>query len=78
MLQSFEHLWRDDHAYDLIIPLGYNDDPVIPGHGSAIFLHIAQPDYAPTEGCVALTREDLLEVLEGVNRDSRITIRESR
>jgi L,D-peptidoglycan transpeptidase YkuD (ErfK/YbiS/YcfS/YnhG family) len=31
--------------------------------GSAIFLHVARPDYAPTEGCVAVAREDLLALL---------------
>jgi L,D-peptidoglycan transpeptidase YkuD (ErfK/YbiS/YcfS/YnhG family) len=60
---SHEELWRQDSRYDLIVPLGYNDSPVLPGKGSAIFLHIAAADYAGTEGCVALTQEDLLEVL---------------
>lgn len=58
-----EPLWRRDHAYDFIIPLGYNDDPVIPGRGSAIFLHLAQPDWRGTEGCVALARADFLALL---------------
>ncbi len=60
---SAEHLWRDDEVYDLIVVLGYNDAPVVPGRGSAIFLHIARPDYAPTDGCVALHRADLLSCL---------------
>jgi L,D-peptidoglycan transpeptidase YkuD (ErfK/YbiS/YcfS/YnhG family) len=60
---SAEHLWREDGAYDLIVVLGYNDAPVVPGRGSAIFLHVARPDYSPTEGCVALAKDDLLEVL---------------
>ena len=47
---SAERLWRDDRVYDLIVVLGYNDDPVVPGAGSAIFLHLARPDYAPTPG----------------------------
>ncbi|MDH5749854.1 MAG: L,D-transpeptidase family protein [Rhodospirillales bacterium] len=58
-----EKLWRDDSLYDLIVELGYNDAPVVPGSGSAIFLHLAKPDYAPTEGCVAVAREDLLLLL---------------
>lgn len=58
-----ERLWRGDGLYDLIVPLGYNDAPAIPGLGSAIFLHVAAPDYAPTEGCVAIARDDLLALL---------------
>ena len=64
MPRSFERLWREDALYDLIVPLGYNDDPIIPGKGSAIFLHVATADYASTEGCVALRKEDLLSVLK--------------
>ncbi|MET0545628.1 MAG: L,D-transpeptidase family protein [Caulobacterales bacterium] len=60
---SAEHLWRDDELYDVIVVLGHNDDPVVPGAGSAIFLHCAKPDYTPTEGCIALKRDDLLELL---------------
>ncbi len=54
-----ERLWRDDHVYDLMVVIGHNDDPVVPGAGSAIFIHVATPEYAPTEGCVALARLDL-------------------
>jgi len=56
---SAERLWRDDPVYDLIVVLGYNDDPVVPCAGSAIFLHLAGPDYAPSQGCVTLASEDL-------------------
>jgi L,D-peptidoglycan transpeptidase YkuD (ErfK/YbiS/YcfS/YnhG family) len=59
-----EQLWRDDALYDLILVLGYNDDPVIAGRGSAIFLHVARPGLPPTEGCVALGLGDLAGVLE--------------
>lgn len=59
-----ETMWRDDGLYDLVVILGHNDDPPVPGRGSAIFLHIAKPDYAPTEGCVALAREDLEALLK--------------
>jgi L,D-peptidoglycan transpeptidase YkuD (ErfK/YbiS/YcfS/YnhG family) len=58
-----ERLWRDDGLYDLVVVLGHNDEPPRPGLGSAIFLHLARPDYAPTEGCVALERGDLLRLL---------------
>lgn len=58
-----EILWRDDGLYDVIVVLGHNDSPPVPGKGSAIFMHVARPDYGPTEGCVALELGDLLEVL---------------
>ena len=69
-----ERLWREDGIYDLIVPLGYNDDPVVPGAGSAIFLHVARPDYAPTEGCVALAQADLLRVLAGADAEARVVV----
>lgn len=61
---SAEHLWRDDRVYDLIVVIGHNDAPVVAGAGSAIFLHCAHPDRRPTEGCIALARDDLTTVLE--------------
>lgn len=72
---STEALWRDDALYDLIVPLGYNDDPPKPGLGSAIFLHVARPDYGPTEGCVALARADLLAILADSDAASRVVVK---
>lgn len=75
-LASAERLWREDHVYDVLVPLGYNDDPVVPGRGSAIFLHVARPNYVGTEGCVALGLEDLLNVLEEADATSRVVVRD--
>jgi len=58
-----EALWRTDGIYDLIGVLGWNDTPVVRDRGSAIFLHVARPDFGPTEGCVALALADLRRVL---------------
>ncbi len=60
---SHEALWRDDHVYDVIGVLDWNLDPVVKSRGSAIFFHVATPDYAPTAGCVALALPDVLAVL---------------
>jgi L,D-peptidoglycan transpeptidase YkuD (ErfK/YbiS/YcfS/YnhG family) len=60
---SHEELWRADALYDVIGVLGWNDSPPERGRGSAIFLHVATRDYAPTAGCVALARQDLLAIL---------------
>ena len=59
-----EALWRADAAYDVIGVLGWNDAPVLRGMGSAIFLHVARPDFGPTEGCIALALSDLRSILE--------------
>ncbi|MFO0388450.1 MAG: L,D-transpeptidase [Alphaproteobacteria bacterium] len=72
---SHENLWRDDDMYDLIVPMGYNDDPIVSGLGSAIFLHVAKPDYSYTEGCVALAKADLLEILPNLDTNSLIEIK---
>jgi L,D-peptidoglycan transpeptidase YkuD (ErfK/YbiS/YcfS/YnhG family) len=72
---SAERMWRDDQLYDALVVIGYNTDPVVPGAGSAIFLHIATPDFSPTAGCVAVSRDVLLGVLPLLRRGSKITIR---
>jgi L,D-peptidoglycan transpeptidase YkuD (ErfK/YbiS/YcfS/YnhG family) len=59
-----ERLWREDAIYDLVLVIGHNDAPVVPGSGSAVFMHLAQPDFRPTDGCVALARADLIKLLE--------------
>ena len=71
---SHEILWRQDRVYDLIVELGYNDDPVKPGLGSAIFVHVATPDFSPTEGCIALTLEDLLDLLGNCGEGDRLAV----
>jgi L,D-peptidoglycan transpeptidase YkuD (ErfK/YbiS/YcfS/YnhG family) len=71
---SHETMWREDALYDLVLVIGHNDDPVVPGKGSAVFLHLARPDYAPTEGCVAFARADFIQLLGSLDRDSHVVI----
>ena len=71
---SAEHLYRDDHIYDIICVLNYNTSPVIPGRGSAIFLHIAKPGFLGTEGCVAIEKKPLIEIATNLTTDSTIVI----
>jgi len=74
---SHEKLFRDDGLYDVVVELGHNDDPVAPGRGSAIFVHVAGDGFAPTEGCVALSLSDLLALLAACDGDDWITVAES-
>lgn len=71
---SAESLWREDGLYDVVVVLGHNDDPPVAGEGSAIFMHVARPGYAPTEGCVALAIGDLLDILRQCGPGDRICI----
>lgn len=70
---SAEHLWREDAAYDVILILGHNDAPPVPGHGSAIFFHCIGT--APhTEGCIAVDRAALLALLPHLAPGDAVTI----
>ncbi|MBV8683326.1 MAG: L,D-transpeptidase family protein [Caulobacteraceae bacterium] len=72
-----ETLWRDDSLYDLLAVIGWNDDPPAAGRGSAIFLHVAgdgPAGFEPTEGCVALRKEDLRTVLARIEETALIDI----
>lgn len=63
---SHERMWRDDTLYDLVLDLAYNRGPIVPGRGSAIFLHSARPGFLPTEGCVAVDRAAIARVAERI------------
>ena len=71
---SAEVMWREDNLYDVVLVVGYNDAPVVAGKGSAIFLHLARTDYAPTAGCVALALPDLLEALSQLAPTDRLIV----
>jgi L,D-peptidoglycan transpeptidase YkuD (ErfK/YbiS/YcfS/YnhG family) len=73
---SAEQMWRDDELYDALAVIGYNMDPVVPGAGSAIFLHIASPDFAPTAGCIAVQKQVLLGLLPLLGPGSKIAIKD--
>lgn len=71
---SHEKLWRQDDQYDVIITLDHNLTPIIPGAGSAIFFHLAKPDYSPTEGCVAISHAHMGEVLPLLTPETNMII----
>ena len=71
---SAEHLYRNDDLYDIICIIDYNLNPIIKDKGSAIFLHVASDDYSPTHGCVAIKKNDLLQIALKLEKKSTITI----
>src|SRR5271170_242455 len=70
-----EQMWLDDAVYDLLVVIGYNMDPVVPDAGSAIFLHIARPDFSPTAGCIAVEEDVLVRLMPLLGSGSTITVR---
>lgn len=71
---SAERMWRDDGLYRYVVEIGWNDGPRRRGRGSAIFLHVARPGYAPTEGCVAIAAADFRKLLPRIGVKTRIVI----
>lgn len=71
---SNEKLFRSDNIYDIIIVINYNNNPIIPGKGSAIFIHIAKKNYFPTRGCIALRKEDLIFLISKLSVNEKILI----
>ena len=71
---SAEKLFKKDHFYDIIINIKYNQSPAKKGKGSAIFLHLTNTKYKPTNGCIAVLKKDLLKVLPHINKKTKISI----
>ena len=72
--ESAEKLFRSDDLYDLIFVLDYNINPIVKNKGSAIFLHVAKNDFSGTEGCIALKKNDLIEIAEKIDDQTQILI----
>lgn len=72
---SHEKLKRDDHLYDCLVVMDYNITCRLSCGGSAIFFHLAKPDYGPTEGCVAIARSHMLRLWPHLTGATTITVR---
>ena len=71
---SHEALWREDGAYDIVLVMSHNDSPPVSGLGSAVFIHIAQPDDRETLGCIALTPDAMASLLPKLYAGQRVII----
>jgi L,D-peptidoglycan transpeptidase YkuD (ErfK/YbiS/YcfS/YnhG family) len=69
-----DRLRRDDQLYDFIIEIDHNTQPTIAGRGSAVFLHLARPDFSPTAGCVSMTRSAMLHLLRQIGPHTKVII----
>ena len=69
-----DRLQRDDHLYDFLVEIDHNSSPRIAHRGSAVFLHLARENFAPTAGCVAMTKSAMLRLLQRLGPDTKIVI----
>jgi L,D-peptidoglycan transpeptidase YkuD (ErfK/YbiS/YcfS/YnhG family) len=67
-----EALWRITPAYRLFAVIEYNAAPVVPGRGSAIFLHVDTG--RPTNGCVSLPYRELQSLVVKLHAGATIRI----
>ena len=72
---SHEALRRPDRQYDLLAVTDWNRAPVLPGRGSAIFLHVWRAPRRPTAGCIAFRCADLAWLLARWTPRSRVVVR---
>ena len=70
---SHEKLYRKDKKYDLLIPIKYNSTKPKKNKGSAIFLHLTN-NYKKTQGCIAITKKDMLILLKLITKQTKIKI----
>jgi len=68
-----EKLFRKDNSYDYLIVINYNRKNILPGKGSAIFIHLTK-NYKCTAGCIALKKKDFLILSQIININSKIKI----
>jgi L,D-peptidoglycan transpeptidase YkuD (ErfK/YbiS/YcfS/YnhG family) len=69
-----DRLTRTDHLYDFIVEIDHNTCPRVAGRGSAVFIHLARPNFAPTAGCVSMTKSSLLHLLRRLGPATKIVI----
>ena len=67
--KSFERMRRFDYLYSYGIVIGYNMHPIIPGAGSAIFMHVWRGVNSSTSGCVALNQRQLKRILRWLKQE---------
>jgi len=67
-----EALWRIAPQYRYFAVIDFNADPVVPGRGSAIFLHVSTGK--PTAGCISLPERELVLALRWLRPGAEIRI----
>ena len=67
-------MWRSDDLYDLILEIDHNKRPRVSGRGSAVFVHVARAELAPTAGCISMPVKTLRQLLARLGPKTTIMI----
>jgi len=68
---SAEDMRRGDDLYRLVVWVGHNDAPVVPGGGSCIFLHLRSGPGSVTSGCTAFESGPMERLLRWLDPRAR-------
>ena len=71
---SHEKLYKKENIYDIVLVLNYNMNPIKKNKGSAIFIHISNNKYSPTQGCIAIKKKELLKLIKFIDKKTKIFI----
>ena len=71
---GFEKLYKRNNSYDIILVLNFNINPTYKNKGSAIFIHVAKKNYKNTEGCIAINKKDLKQIVKKINKKTIVNI----
>ena len=71
---EYEDMFRKDSLYDIVIVLDFNYTSPIKYKGSAIFLHCSENKTKFTDGCIAMAKKDLLELIPHITVSSSLII----
>lgn len=69
-----EKLMRDDSLYDICIVMDHNYSTRTRSRGSAVFFHLTNEAQGPTQGCVAIAKNHMLQILPRLTQNTIIEI----
>ena len=75
---KYEKLYRSNNMYDIILVRNYNMNPVKKNKGSAIFIHVAKKEYKKTDGCIAIKKRDLLQIIDKIKINTKVIIEDQK
>ena len=71
---SHEKLFRKENVYDILLVLNFNMRPIKLNKGSAIFIHVARKNFEKTEGCITISKNNLIKIVKDLKPNTIVKI----